>query len=328
MCARAALLALLVAGLTACGGSGGDAPVTEPPVPRPSLPVLTTLTVVVPTDTVQASLTLTASVRAVDEKAREMTVGLIDWNTSDPKIATVSSSGLVQAMAAGTVVLSAQVGQVIGRRTLVVLPPPPGPLPVATIAIQPTAIDMDVGTTRQLEVVLRDYAGTPLTNREVTFTSTNDTVALVSADGVITARSSGTAYVEAVSEGRRTAAAVTVRSAIEPSIEIAVSQPLPGAEVGDTILSIVSVRSELPLDSVVLAIGGRAFPMTSRLISNGPAVAQPIWVVSADVSTIVGGPLALVFTAYDAAGRRGVLVVPVVHRTLVPGGGKQTGGSK
>lgn len=315
--------------LAACGGSGGgDTPVTEPPVQRPSLPVLTTLTVVVPTDTVQASLTLPASVRAIDEKAREMTVGLVEWTSSDPRIATVTSSGLVQGMAAGTVVLSARVGQVVGRRTLVVLPPPPGPLPVASIAITPTAIDVDVGSTRQLDVVLRDFAGALLSGREVTFTSTNDSIALVSADGVITARTPGTTYIEAVSEGQRTAAAITVRSALEPSIQVAASQPLAGAEVGDTVLVIASVRSDLPLDSVVVSINGRSYPMTMRLISNGPAVEQPIWVVQADVSTIVGGPLAVVITATDSAARRGVLVVPVVHRTLVPGGGKQPGGSK
>jgi Bacterial Ig-like domain (group 2) len=318
-----ALLALL---LLACGG-GAKPRVTEPPAPKPSLPVLTTLAVVLPQDSIRASLTLAATVRAADEKAREMTVGLIEWISSNPRIAIVTPSGLITAIGAGTAIITARVGSVAGQRTLVVLPPPPGPLPVATVAIDPVALELDIGAANQFAVTLRDFAGAPVTNRDVTWTSSNDSVAIVASDGTVTARTSGTAIIEASSEGQRGACVVAVREAVDASVRITVAQPLAQTEVGDTVTVVASVRSPFALVSVSAMISGTVHPMTAILIQKAE-LAQELWTVSADVSTIATGPLALVVTAIDAAGKRGIVVVPIVRRPKTAGGGKPASGSK
>lgn len=323
---RRLLVSLAMASVSACGGASD--PVAPPVVePRPSLPVLTALTIILTADTAAASETIFARVEAVDEKARPMTVGLVAWTSDDPMIATVSSSGAVLARMPGTTRIRAQVGGVRAERAVLVTPAPPGPLPIASLTVSPVARDLDLGATEQLLAVPRDYAGNPLTGRDIIWTSSDTAIAVITADGVITARASGAAIVEASSEGQRGAAAITVRAPLDTSIQVQVSSPVAGAVIEDSVHVIATVRSLAPLDSVVLTISGRSYPMQVTLV-GGAGVQQPTWTVTADVSTLVFGPIALVVTATDNTGRRGVLVVPVIRNPRVPGGNKSPPGSK
>lgn len=316
----------LLAGGVACGGRAD--PVAPPVVePRPSLPVLTAMTIILTADTAPASETIFARVEAVDERSRPMTVGLIAWTSDDPAIATVSSSGAVLARSPGTTKIRAQVGDVVAERVMRVTPPPPGPLPIATLTVSPFARDLDLGATEQLVAVPRDFAGNALANREITWTSSDTTIAVISMDGVVTARAAGAAIVEASSEGQRGATAITVRAPLDTSIQVQVSAPVAGAVLEDSVSVIATVRSLAPLDSVVLTISGRSFPMQVTLV-GGAGIQQPTWTVTADISTLVFGPIALVVTATDNTGRRGVQVVPVIRNPRVPGGNKNPPGSK
>lgn len=67
--------ALSVLGAFACGAAAPVALVSVEPKPR--LPILTAMTVILAADTLPASATTVARVTAVDDKARPVTVGLI-----------------------------------------------------------------------------------------------------------------------------------------------------------------------------------------------------------------------------------------------------------
>jgi hypothetical protein len=88
-------------------------------------------------------------------------------------------------------------------------PPPPPPAAVATVSLD-GAFTLETYTTQQLTVVMRDSAGTTLTGRAVTFSSTDTTVAKVSAAGLVSGLSTGTATIFANSEGKAASTVVTV----------------------------------------------------------------------------------------------------------------------
>ncbi|HEY3011153.1 MAG TPA: Ig-like domain-containing protein [Gemmatimonadales bacterium] len=88
------------------------------------------------------------------------------------------------------------------------------PAPVASVTIIPSTLPLTVGETQQLTAVLRNAAGTELTGRTVTWTTSDATVATVSTSGLVSALSTGSATIEASSEGQTGTAAVTVAAPI------------------------------------------------------------------------------------------------------------------
>ncbi len=258
-----------------------------------------------------------------------MTVGLVAWSSSDTTIATIATDGTVLARRPGATTIAAAVGQVTSRRPLTVLPPPPGPLPVVAVTVSPLTATLGVGASEQLTAVLRDFAGTVLTNRAVAWASSDDSVAVVSADGVVTARGQGVVVVEAISEGKRSGALITVKAAVDPNISVFIAAPLNGAIVADSVRIYVSVRSVLPLDSVIVVIAGRATPLRLVLTPNiAGTIEIPSWEANADISSAPYGTLAVVVTATDVLGRRGVAVSSVIRNPGLTPGSKSPPASK
>lgn len=315
-------LALL---LVACGG--GPASPAAVVTPVEPLPVLARLVIVLPAESLPASQAVTASVTAIDSRDRLMSVGQVAWTSSNPDVASIGADGVLLARAPGVTTLRASVGAVEAQRVVTVLPPPPGPLPVASVTIALIAAQLDIGQSLALAVIPRDFAGNALADREIAFSTSDDAVAVVSADGTVTARGPGTAIVEANCEGKRAAAVITVRTPRDTSIVVIISSPEANAVFADSLTVTATVRSVLPLVSVVMTVAGSTFPMRVVLVSNF-GLPQPTWVVTADLSTIAYGPLALVVTATDAAGGQGVLVIPVVRNPRLVGGSKSPPASK
>jgi hypothetical protein len=304
----------------ACGGGEPTAP-PEVVTPREALPELRSMTIAFSDDAPPASRNTSASVAAIDHRGQPMTVGLVAWTSSDTTIATIATDGTILARRPGTTTIAAAVGLVSSRRPLTVLPPPPGPLPVVSVTVSPLTTTLGVGASEQLTAVLRDFAGTVLANRSVAWTSSDDSVAVVSADGVVTARSQGVVVLEAISEGKRSGAVITVKAAVDPNISVFIAAPLNGAAFADSVRMVVSVRSVLPLDSVIVVIAGRATPLRLVLTPNIAGTLEvPTWEASADISSAPYGPLAVVVTATDILGRRAVAVSSVVRNPgLTPG---------
>src|SRR6266516_1488826 len=92
---------------------------------------------------------------------------------------------------------------------------PVGPItppPVASVTVSPASVSLSVGQTLQLSVVLTDSAGDFLTDRPVTWTTSNSAVATVSASGLVTGVTVGTATINATSGGVSGKAATSVAS--------------------------------------------------------------------------------------------------------------------
>lgn len=85
---------------------------------------------------------------------------------------------------------------------------------VASVAVDPPFVTLEsLDATQQLSASLTDSRGRPLAGRAITWTSSNNAVATVSATGLVTAGSNGSATVTAASNGVTGMVSVTVAQA-------------------------------------------------------------------------------------------------------------------
>src|SRR5439155_1733115 len=124
----------------------------------------------------------------------------VNWASTDVVLATVSSTGLVHARAAGGLFIRATSG---GKRdSSVVTVMDPSPMPVASVALAPSSVTVTVGGTVSLVATLKDVNGNALAGRVITWVSSNPGAATVSGTGLVTAATVGSATITATSEGQ------------------------------------------------------------------------------------------------------------------------------
>ena len=149
-CAVAAFMTVLAA----CGGGGGGG---EPER------TVTTVTVSSPTLTPKQGDTVQLTAVARDQFGEAMSGIPASWSSSAPSVATVSSTGLLQALAGGSVTATATISGVPGSLTLTITPRVTTTVTVSSPTASPTVSD-----TVQLTVVARDQFGDVLAGKTAT----------------------------------------------------------------------------------------------------------------------------------------------------------------
>ncbi len=195
------------------------------------------------------SVQLTAT--PLDSVGGVLTGRIVTWTSSNPSVATVTASGLVTAAAAGAATITATSE---GKQATASITG--STVPVATVSVSPASANVAVGGTQQLSAVTRDSAGTTLTGRVVTWTSSNTTVATVSSSGLVTGRAAGAATVTATSEGKTATSAITV--IVVPVATVTVSPAAATMAVGAT-----QQLSAVTKDSAGNTLTGRVVTWTS-----------------------------------------------------------------
>ncbi len=186
-------------------GITGNATVTvtaasAPPAPVASIELSTPDSSLIQFDTVQ----VTAVLRDADEN--ELTGRPIVWSSSNAAIATVSRNGEVAAVGVGSATITAMSEGIRQTLDLTI-----APAPVSRVSVSLASPSIEVGNTTEATAVLRDARNNVLTDRTVTWSSTNAVVATVNeATGLVTAVSAGTATITATSEGATNGALLTV----------------------------------------------------------------------------------------------------------------------
>src|SRR5688572_7556983 len=168
------------------------------------------------TATVAVGSTLPLSAEALDGSGKALEGRRMAWASSDRTIATVSNDGVVTGVATGTVQIAASIEGKSAIAEIAV-----NPTPVASVRLTPSSRDLLVGQAVQLSAQPLDTQGNPLTGRPVTFTTSNPAVASVSAVGVVTALSSGSAIITATSEGKNAVATITASTVPVASVAVA-----------------------------------------------------------------------------------------------------------
>ena len=139
---------------------------------------------------------------------------VVTWQSSDETVATVDDAGLVTALSNGVSRISARIGSVSQSAEVRVMQE------AKRIAIEPAmATLMSIGATVQLTATVFDGNDQPVDGAVVTWQSSDETVATVSMQGLVTAVDNGIAKITATSGGA------------SAEIEVNVLVPSPDREV-------------------------------------------------------------------------------------------------
>ena len=195
-------------------GKSGFGTVTVSLVPVASLSVQLPAPARYVGETTQATATTRDSIGGV------LTERSVVWTTSDARVATVSASGFVTARAPGTASITATSEGKSGNATVTVTL-----VPVAKVVVTLLNPSRFVGEQTQATAVLTDASDNVLTARAVTWTSSNSTVATVSATGLVSTLAPGSADITATSESIVGKAAVTVTLAPVASVVVTLAAP-------------------------------------------------------------------------------------------------------
>lgn len=115
-------------------------------------------------------------------------VKTVTWSSDNKSVATVSSKGVVTAVANGTAVITCTTKNGLTATCLVTVKV----IPVTSVTLTPQALQMQVGAVYNLSAKVYP---TNATNRKVTWTSTNPNVATVSSSGKVTAKGKGSCQI-------------------------------------------------------------------------------------------------------------------------------------
>lgn len=199
----AVVVAALV--LASCGGGGGGGSNTVTPPPPPPPPTVSTVVVTPATGTFEVGQTLPLTAQARDASGNVL-ARTFTWTSSNASLATVSAEGVVTGVApGGPIVISATTDGRTGTAAITITPPR-----VTAVAVTLANAALTVGQTTQATAVLRDARGNTLTDRTVTWASSNTAIATVSNTGLVTAVAAGTTTITGTAEGVSGTASLSV----------------------------------------------------------------------------------------------------------------------
>ncbi len=137
---------------------------------------------------VNETFTLTATVAPDDATNKNVT-----WNSKDATIAMVNQNGLVTAISKGItyVKVISENGNFKDSCKIEVT------VPVTGITMNSTVINLNVGDTQKLEATIKPENAN---NKNITWSSNNEDVAVINASGVVIAISPGTSVITATTE--------------------------------------------------------------------------------------------------------------------------------
>jgi uncharacterized protein YjdB len=121
----------------------------------------------------------------------------VTWTVENAAIASVSPAGVVTALGLGTTQVAASARGKSGIATVTVQR-----APVASVVVVPNVVNAGIGSTIQLIAKAYDAGQNELTGRAMTWTSSNEGVVTVNANGLVTAKAKGTARITATTEGK------------------------------------------------------------------------------------------------------------------------------
>ncbi len=182
-----------------------------------------------------AGQTVQLSTLVTDDRGQVLTGRPIAYASSSNQVATVSSSGLVTAIAPGAATITVTSEGATGTAAVTIAPEP-----VASVDVTPSPTSVVVGNVAQLTATPRNAAGQPLTGRTVTWSSGAPGLAGVSSLGLVTGIAPGNAVIIATADGRQGSALVTVR--LVPVSTVSVTPAPATVNVGQTVTLTATLR--------------------------------------------------------------------------------------
>lgn len=213
----------------------------------------------------------------------------VTWSSSESTRATVTDSGVVTALAVGTVTIGATVGGRSGSAAVSVV------APVASITLASDSVEVLPGSVVRVPVIVRDASGGVLADRTLDWTSSNVSLLSVSTSGEV-------ATATFVDGATRAALVVVASGRVADTLKVVV-RPLPVAVVDVTAAATtILTGGNVPLTAVPRDSTGRVLTgRTTRWFTTDALVAS---VTAAGVLTAA---------SYTSGETRGVEAVAVVE---------------
>jgi uncharacterized protein YjdB len=207
-------------------------------------PVVTTVTVSPPSTSVAVGATSALQATVKDQSGNTMTGQTVTWSTNNAAAATVSSTGIVSGVAAGSATITASTAGVSGTSAITVTTGPPPPPVVTTVTVGPTSASVVAGATTTLQATVKDQNGNVMTGQTVTWTTSNGAAATVNSSGVVTGVAAGSATITATSSGKTGTSSITV-TAVPPVVTTVTVAPTSASVVaGATTTLVATVKDQ------------------------------------------------------------------------------------
>ena len=277
--------------LLACGTE--DSLDTIPTIP-PVIPPVATVNVT-PLGPLTLSVAQTQQFNAVALDSFGATVAGVtfSWQSSTPAVATISSTGIVTAVAPGTANISATAGSITSVSVQIVVPAAV-PAVVATVNVTPLGpLTLSVAQTQQFNAVALDSLGTIVAGVTISWQSSTPAVAMISSTGIVTAMAPGTTNITA------TAGGIT-----SVSVQIVIPSPLALSWVPPTLNEDASLLNDLA--------GYRIYYGTASGNYSQMIEVQDFLATGYTFSGLSPGTYYLVVTTYDTSGNESVYSTPEV----------------
>lgn len=238
------------------------------------------------------------------------------WSSSDVSKATVSTTGVVTALAAGATYIRATVDGVVAQVPVAI-----SEVPVSVILLTPSSTTILVGQTTTPAVSLRGPNNQVLTNRFVSWTSSNTSVASVNALGTITGVTSGTATITVTSEGKTAAFTVVVNMTPVATTVLSSSTP---AYVGRTTPLLLTLRDS---SGNLLSLSGRNVVWSTndntKISVSATGVVTGLSAGAATVVAIVEGKVGILTITVGVLPINNVVITSSTTAPLSVGGTRQ-----
>ncbi|WP_430597930.1 Ig-like domain-containing protein [Enterococcus sp. AZ177] len=148
----------------------------------------------------------------------------INWKSSDDSIASVSNAGITKAKKAGKVTVTATTED--GKKTATSeITVRPSVVKVTGVSLNPSALELEEHTSEQITATVTP---TNATNKKITWSSSDESVATVTAEGKVKAIKAGIATITATTEdGKKTAVTeLTVKSVFISVTDVSLDKEL------------------------------------------------------------------------------------------------------
>lgn len=143
----------------------------------------------------------------------------VTWSSSNTSVATVSNNGTVTAVSVGTATVTCKANDGSGIQATCIVTVTPSDVKVTSISLNKTSLSMEIGQTETLSATVYPNNAT---NKNVTWKSSNTSVATVSSNGTVTAVSKGTSTITCTANDG---------SGVSTSCVVTVTEPAQTAEV-------------------------------------------------------------------------------------------------
>lgn len=207
--------------------------------------------------------TLTATVAPANA-----TVKTVTWASSNTAVATVSAAGVVTAAGAGTATIT--VTTTDGSKTATcVVTVTAAPVAVNAVALNKATAALTVGGK---ETLVATVTPADATNKNVTWTTSNPSVATVSATGEVTAIAAGDAVITVTTvDGSKTATcAVTVT--VPTLNRVTLNTSVTGKAIGEVLIKIEGVSADFTTTATLVDVNGKTWTFakdTTLTTKNG-----------------------------------------------------------